>query len=58
MTMTTTQKKTPTPVQGVGAELDKKPLVESVGGLCPAGDPKAINLAFYALACCTGEVLP
>lgn len=56
--MSTTQKKTPTPVQGVGAELDKKPLVESVGGLCPAGDPKAINLAFYALACCTGEVLP
>lgn len=56
--MTTTQKKTPTPLQGAGVELDTKSLVESVGGLCPAGDPKAINLAFCALACCTGEVLP
>ena len=59
--MTTTQKKTPTPVQGEGAGLNTSNNINIaviLAGLAGLAQEVRFSLVFGVLLYCTGEVLP
>ena len=57
--MTSTQKKNPTPVQGVGVGLNTNNNIAVIlAGLAGLAQEVRFSLVFGVLLYCTGEVLP